>query len=151
MRWWPSTPTADPGLVVVRRGDGWIATCAAPVELLLAAAPERHGPDDPSWGLYAGLLEVAGIREPVGVDHPDVTTGTLSGLRRAVSWRVTNHGPATSPDASAAARRGDRRSDRSDRRGSQRLAGGAIDGEGHGPELELAAHGAALIGWRNPA
>ncbi len=139
----------DPGLVVVRRGDGWIATCAAPVELLLAAAPERHGPDDPSWGLYAGLLEVAGLREPVGVDHPDVTTGSLRGSAGGLV-AVTNHGPATirtrlrlPPGATDIRSFGPT--------GSQRLAGGEIDGEGLGPELELAAHGAALIGWRTPA
>ena len=35
-------------------------------------------PADRSWGLYAGLAG-SGIREPAGVDHPDVTSGTLRG------------------------------------------------------------------------
>lgn len=142
-----------PALVVARRGTGWVATCAAPVELLLAAAPDRHGPADPTWGLYAGFLQVAGIREPAGVDHPDVTTGTLGGPAGGLI-ALTNHAPTAV-------------------RAGLRLPPGATDVRSFGPagaeplrtgdglasrteaadrglEVDLPAHGAALIGWRLP-
>jgi hypothetical protein len=49
----------EPALVVAERGAGHAVTCAYPVELLLAAVPDAHGPTDRSWGIYAGLADVA--------------------------------------------------------------------------------------------
>ncbi len=82
-----------PALVVARRGSGRTVTCAFPVELLLAATPDAHGPSDRSWGLYAGLADLAGARDQATVPHPDVTTGTLLGPRGGLA-AITNHGPA---------------------------------------------------------
>jgi hypothetical protein len=50
--------------------------------------PDAHGPDDRTWGLYAGLAELAGI-EPI-VAHPDVTTGVLLGTGGGLTT-ITNH------------------------------------------------------------
>ena len=134
-----------PGLTVARRGSGLAVTCAAPVELLLAARPNAHGPLDRSWGLYAGILAESGIREPARVDHPDVTCGTLRGRLGGLTT-ITNHGPM-------------------DLRVTLRLPGGASGIRRFGPggvealgtrgdadgaatvELDLAAYGFALVGW----
>ena len=134
-----------PGLTVARRGSGLAVTCAAPVELLLAARPNAHGPLDRSWGLYAGILAESGIREPARVDHPDVTCGTLRGRLGGLTT-ITNHGPM-------------------DLRVTLHLPGGASGIRRFGPggvealgtrgdadgaatvELDLAAHGFALVGW----
>lgn len=79
-----------PALVMAERGSGRAVTCAYPVELLLAAHPDAHGPSDRSYGLYDGLLRAAGIR-PL-VEHPDVTTGTLLGPAGGLVV-CTDHGP----------------------------------------------------------
>jgi len=80
----------DPALVVADRGSGHTVTCAYPVELLLAARPDAHGPGDRSHALYGGVLALAGI-EPVAA-HPDVTTGVLRGPAGGLVV-CTNHGP----------------------------------------------------------
>jgi hypothetical protein len=140
-------PDGGPGLVVARRGSGVVATCAAPVELLLAAAPGSHGPADRSPGLYAGLIGLAGIREAAGVDHPDVTTGSLSGPDGG-ALVATNHGPSAAritvrlPAGATEARA-------YDQLGAQPLATEPA-GADAALEIELAAHGARLIGWRRP-
>ena len=82
----------EPALVVARRGAGAAVTCAFPVETLLAAVPDAHGPGDRTFGIYAGLAELAGARDPSSVDHPDVTTGTMTGPDGSLT-AVTNHGP----------------------------------------------------------
>jgi hypothetical protein len=137
------------GLVVARRNGGVVATCAAPVELLLAGQPGAHGPADRSWGLYAGLLDAAGIREPASVDHADVTCGTLRGPRGGLVV-VTNHGPAPLrvelhlPAGARAIRAF----------GPAGVAplddGRAVDG-GLTVGLALDAHGATIVGWDDPA
>jgi hypothetical protein len=91
----------EPALVVARRGDGAVVTCAYPIELLLATVPDAHGPGDTSWGIYAGLATLAGIQQVTG--HPDVTAGELRGPSGTITV-LTNHGPvavgvtATLPD-----------------------------------------------------
>jgi hypothetical protein len=126
-----------------------VVTCAAPVELLLAARPNAHDPLDRSWGLYAGLLAEAGIHEPASVDHPDVTCGTLHGPlgRLAV---LTNHGAADlridlclPADAGAIRRYGPA--------GIETLGPGRRADEGLRVELDLPAHGFALVGWTGRA
>jgi hypothetical protein len=138
-----------PGLVIARRGAGLVATCAAPVELLLAGQPGAHGPDDRSWGLYAGLLEAAGIRQPGSVDHPDVTCGTLRGSRGGLV-AVTNHGPhrvrvdlRLPADARAIRAFGPP--------GIAPLPDARPVEEGIGVELELDPHGATIVGWDDRA
>ena len=135
-----------PGLVVVRRGSGLVSTCAAPVELLLAARPDAHGPLDRSWGLYAGLLAEAGIREPASVDHPDVTCATLRGPAGGLAV-LTNHAAAELgvelrlPDHAAAVRR-------YGPSGIEPL--GAIDRAADGGRsvtVDLPRYGFALVGW----
>ena len=136
-----------PALVVVERGSGVVATCAAPVELLLAAAPDRHGPGDRCPGLYAGLIALAGIREAAGVDHADVTTGSLSGPDGG-ALVATNHGTGDArisvrlPVEATAIRA-------FDHRGAHPLAAERA-GADLATEVDLAAHGATLIGWRRP-
>lgn len=81
-----------PAVVLCRRGAGHVVTSAFPVETLLASKPDAHGSDDRTWGLYAGLRDLAGVRDPWAVDHPDVTTGALHGPDGGVI-ALTNHGP----------------------------------------------------------
>jgi hypothetical protein len=134
-----------PGLVVARRGSGRVVTCAAPVELLLAARPDAHGPDDRSWGLYAGLLVEAGIREPASVDHPNVTCATLRGPRGGLAT-ITNHagGPLTVglrlPSSASRVRR-------FSATGIEPLDTYPAGEEGLRVTLELAGYGFALVGW----
>jgi beta-galactosidase len=80
----------EPALVVARRGSGAAVTCAYPVETLLASQPDAHGPDDRSWGLYAGLAGLLGTRDAVSCDDPDVTLGELRGPQGGIVT-VTNH------------------------------------------------------------
>ncbi len=134
-----------PGLVVARRGPGLVATCAAPLELLLATVPDAHGPTDRAWGLYAGLLAEAGIREPARVDHPDVTGGTLRGPAGGLVT-LTNHGQVDlrvdlhlPVDATAVRRFGPA--------GVQPLGPAERDADGPVIELELPATGFTLVGW----
>ena len=79
-----------PAVVCAARGRGHVVTSAYPVELLLAAVPDAHGPADRTWGLFAGLADLADARAAAGVDHPDVTTGVLRG-ERGGAMVVTNH------------------------------------------------------------
>jgi hypothetical protein len=67
-------------------------TCAFPIETRLAAVPDAHGPGDRSWGLYAGLADLADARGPAVVPDPEATTGTLLGPRGGLT-AITNHGP----------------------------------------------------------
>ena len=82
----------EPALVAADRGPGHAVVCAHPVELLLAAVPDAHGPADRSWGLYEGLVALAGATGPAGVGHPEASLGVIAGDagRAAV---VANHGP----------------------------------------------------------
>lgn len=138
-------PDGGPALVVARRATGLAATCAAPVELLLAASPGAHGPNDRTWGLYSGLAVAAGIREVARVDHPDVTTGVLRGPAGGLV-ALTNHGsdPVTVslllPSEAANVRA-------FDRAGSHPLDA-ATAGTDVATAITLATHGAALVGWR---
>jgi hypothetical protein len=134
-----------PGLVLARRGRGLVATCAAPVELLLAGRPGAHGSSDRTWGLYAGLLTEAGIREPASVDHPDVTFGNLRGPRGGLVV-VTNHGPAALrldldlPSEARAIRT-------FGPTGTTDVGPGrSVDGR-LAVELDLPAYGATIVGW----
>jgi hypothetical protein len=79
-----------PALVVVQRGSGTAVTCAYPVETLLAATPDAHGPDDQSWGLYAGLAAFVRTPSVASCEHPDVTLGELRGPAGGVIV-ATNH------------------------------------------------------------
>lgn len=85
--------SGGPALVAHRQGAGHAVTCAFPVETLAASAPDAHGPGDRTWGLYAGLADLASARDPFAVPHPDVTTGALHGPAGGVI-ALTNHGPA---------------------------------------------------------
>ena len=132
----------DPGLVIAGRGAGHAVTLAHPLELLLAATPDAHGPRDRSWGIYAGLAALAGIADPSSVAHPDVTTGALRGPGGGLQV-LTNHGPTAiraalhlPPEAAAATAIGPA--------GTTDLA--PDDGL---VEVDLAPHGAAVIGWRS--
>jgi hypothetical protein len=79
-------------------------TCSYPIETLAAAAADAHGPGDRTWGIYAGLAELAGAVDPFAVPHPDVTAGALHGTGGGVIV-LTNHGPdrvdvpVSAPDA----------------------------------------------------
>lgn len=81
-----------PALVAHRKGTGHVVTCSLPVETLVASAADAHGPDDRTWGLYAGLAELAGATDPFAVPHPDVTAGALRGPGGGLTV-LTNHGP----------------------------------------------------------
>jgi hypothetical protein len=135
----------EPGLVLARRGSGFVATCAAPLELLLAAAPDGHGPGDASWGLYAGLIELAGVWQAARADHPDVTTGVLGGPGGG-SIALTNHGPA---DVQVVVHLpGDAAAVRSFEPNGARSLAAEPAGTNVAVELELPAYGAAFVGWR---
>lgn len=134
-----------PGLVLARRGNGLVATCAAPVELLVAGRPAAHGPTDRTWGLYAGLLAETGIGEPASVDHPDVTCGILRGTGGGLV-AVTNHGrSAVHADLRLPPGASDIRAFSSS--GVTRLADGRqVDG-GVAVTIDLDPHGATMVGW----
>lgn len=135
----------DPALIVARRAQGIVATCAAPVELLIAGRPDAHGPDDRTWGLYAGLLAEAAIREPAWVDHPDVSTGTLRGPSGGLVT-LTNHGAAAVRfDLHLPTGAHDIRSFGPD--GAVALDHGRTVEDGTALALELDARGAAIVGW----
>jgi endo-1,4-beta-mannosidase len=80
----------EPALVRAMVGEGTVVTSAYPVELLLAGAPDAHGPDDRSWGIYDGLADLAGVAKVTG--HPDAVAGVLLGATGSLTV-VTNHGP----------------------------------------------------------
>jgi hypothetical protein len=128
----------EPALVVAERGPGRAVTCASPVELLLADTPDAHGPDDRTWGLYAGLADLAGARGPARTGHPDVVAGTLSGTRGALTV-LTNHAP-TPVDVTL-------------RIDADPARVFLIDGDGeHDVSLDaihLDAHGGAIVGWES--
>jgi hypothetical protein len=129
-----------PVLVVARRGAGSVVTCAHPVELLLALAPDAHGRDDRSWGLYAGLADLAGARDEAGADHPDVVSGCLRGDRGGAVV-LTNHAdvaveaPLRLPPGARSAR--------------------VVDAAGHGAAVDrlesiaLPAHEVAIVTWED--
>lgn len=137
----------DPALVVARRGSGWVITCAQPLELLLASVPDAHGPTDVSWGVYAGLVALAGASDPAGVEHADITTGMLNGPTGAL-LAVTNHSSAAVG-------------------GHLRLPAGADDirviepsgsvrplddpDDGARGSIELGPYGAAIVTWAQAA
>ncbi|HEX2320475.1 MAG TPA: cellulase family glycosylhydrolase [Streptosporangiaceae bacterium] len=83
-----------PALVLHRKGAGSAVVCSYPVETLVASVADAHGPGDRTWGLYAGLAELAGATDPFAVPHPDVTAGALQGTGGGVIV-LTNHGPRT--------------------------------------------------------
>jgi hypothetical protein len=133
----------EPALVVAGRGTGHVVTLAHPLELLLARTPDAHGPDDRTWGVYAGLADLAGVADPASVDSPEVTTGSLRGPAGGLV-ALTNHGPAPlrvelrlPEDARSAAEIG---------------PAGTIDiaiDAGTGA-LDLEPYGAAVVEWRAP-
>jgi beta-galactosidase len=82
-----------PALVAHRKGAGRVVICSLPVETLVASAADAHGPGDRTWGLYAGLAELAGATDPLAAPHPDVTAGALRGPKGGLVV-LTNHGSA---------------------------------------------------------
>jgi hypothetical protein len=82
-----------PALVAHRTGGGHAVVCSYPIETLMASAADAHGPGDRTWGLYAGLAELAGASDPFAVTNPEVTAGALHGAAGGVIV-LTNHGPA---------------------------------------------------------
>ena len=132
--------TGEPALVLAERGPGRSVVCAHPVELLLARQPGAHGPADRSWGLYQGLAEATGTAEPAAARHPDVTSGVLAGPAGALLV-LTNHGP--DPVRAAITLPGDAAAVRAF--GPHGPA--ALPFEPGATEVNLAAHGAAIIGW----
>jgi beta-galactosidase len=134
-----------PGLVAARRGPGVVVTCAAPVELLCAGQPDAHRSTDLTWGLYAGLLVEAGIREPASVDHPDVTSGSLRGSRGGLV-SVTNHeGSDVRVDLRLPPGASNVRSFRP--AGVIALGAGRPVDDGVVIELDLPSYGATIVGW----
>ncbi len=107
--------------------------------------PDAHGPATGAWGiLYAGLVELAGVREVACVDHPDVTTGALRGEAGGLV-AVTNHGPSRV-------------------QAGLRLPPGTVVAHAYGPAgavdlpvestgvaLSLEPYGATVVGWRTAA
>jgi hypothetical protein len=133
--------TGAPALVVHQKGTGHAVTCSYPVETLLAAAADAHGPGDRTWGIYAGLAELAGAADPFAVPHPDVTAGALHGTGGGVIV-LTNHAPdsvdvpVSAPDGSFLQAVGP---DGLTNQIAAKDFGMAIDG-----------HGGAVLLWRRP-
>ncbi len=131
----------NPALVLAKRHSGYAVTCAYPVETLLAAVPDAHGPRDLSWGLYDGVARLLGRPEAAGCGHPDVTIGELRGPAGGIVT-ATNHSRVEArtmvhvPGASTAERVSpDARS--------------SVDVGPDGIELELEPFGAAVFDWRS--
>jgi endo-1,4-beta-mannosidase len=80
----------EPVLVLARRGAGHTVVCAHPVELLLAGIADACRRHPHWWRLYAGLADLADAREDAYADHPDVTSGVLTGPRGGLVT-LTNH------------------------------------------------------------
>lgn len=130
----------QPALVIGAGGPGSAVTCAYPVELLLARVPDAHGPADRSWGLYAGIADLARADERPRGDHPDVAIGSLRGPRGGLAV-LTNHGSAAVdltlrlPDAARA----------------PRLVGPdgaeAAELDAGQTQVRLASYGAAIVAW----
>lgn len=131
-----------PALVVAARAAGHAVVCAHPVELLLAAVPDAHGPRDRSWGLYAGLVALAGAEGPAGAGHPDASVGVLGGEGGAAAV-LANHGPSHLEVAVTVP--GDPRS------AVEVGPAGArpIGVEGGAAHLSLEPHGATIVAWRD--
>jgi hypothetical protein len=129
----------EPALVVARRGSGHAVTLALPAELLLAAVPDAHGPDDASWGLYAGVAGLAGAQDPAWAEHPDVSSGALLGEGGGLVT-VANHGlseldvPVRLPAAADSATVVDARE-----------GGEAMDPE----RVHLEPYGATIVTWES--
>ena len=140
----------EPALVVADRGAGHAVACAHPVELLLATAPDAHGPADRSWGLYAGLAALAGAVGPGGAGHPDAGVSSLRGDGGGAIV-ATNHAgsplrlPVRLPDDAAAARLV-----RPAGAEPATPEGGAEPAtpEGGAVEVALEPYGAAIVSWR---
>ncbi len=134
----------DPALIVAPRGTGRAVVCSHPVELLLAGRPDAHGPDDRSWGLYAGLAACAGVAEPAGADHPDVTSGSLAGPAGGLVT-LTSHAAARRdvgvrlPADATGARLVDAR------------GGRPLPIEGGRVAVALDGYAAAVVAWDRPA
>jgi hypothetical protein len=125
-----------PALVSFGRGNGHTVTCAYPIELLLAARPDAHGPADRTWGLYRGLADLAGLR-PV-VDDPDVVAGALLGPEGGLI-ALTNH--AESPRTIDLALPDGARNPRA-------IRAGAIESlDDAAPGLELPITGGAIVAY----
>jgi hypothetical protein len=127
-----------PALVHAARGAGHAVTCAYPLELLLAAAPDAHGPADQSWAVYAGLAALAGA-STAGADHPSLTTGVLRG-RRGETMVVTNH----SGDTVTTELRPPQGADHV----SMITAAGRVDWTP--PDITLPPYGALVLTWDRP-
>ncbi len=135
----------EPALVVTAKGPGRVVTCAYPVELLLARVPDAHGPADRTWGLYAGIADLARLGDCTRADHPAVAVGSLRGPHGGVDV-LTNHGPAAL-EISLRLADGARapRLVRPDGEAPAELVGGRAP-------VSLEPHGAAIIAWdRDPA
>jgi hypothetical protein len=130
-----------PALLAARRGTGTAVTCAYPVETLLAATPDAHGPADPCWGLYAGLAALLPKTVLAGSDHPDVTVGELRGPAGGLVT-ATNH---SGDSVTAAVRMPEASTVR--RVTPDGTVEAALDVGDVGVELE--PYGAALFDWRS--
>jgi hypothetical protein len=131
----------DPAMVMMRRGSGVAVTCAYPLEILLAARPDAHGPGDASWGVYGGLAALIDARAAASCDHPDVTLGELRGPAGGLVT-ITNHA-----DREVS---GSLRLPRSDVRIEWErpdAGGGAVVEDGR-VAFELEGYGAAVVAWR---
>jgi hypothetical protein len=130
-----------PALVVARRGSGAAVTCAYPIETLLAAMPDAHGPGDRWWGLYAGLSALLADSGHAGCDHPDVTVGELRGPAGGLVT-VTNHSTAhVAATVRMPQARGVRHVGR-DRTSNAELEDGYV-------AVELEPYDAAVFDWRS--
>ena len=152
---WRSTPTANPGSCSRSVGAaGWRparrrSSCCWRVRPTGTARPTR------TWGLYAGVAAVAGVREPAGVDHPDVTSGTLGGPDGGLV-SLTNHGPTPVratvhlPGGASAIRRFG--PDGAVPLAAEPAPAGTPEPVGASVEVrievDLVAHGSTVIGWR---
>lgn len=134
----------EPALIVSPRGAGQAVTCGQPIETLLALVPDGHGPDDRSWGLYAGLAELARLPQATRTGHPDLVCGTLRGPEGGIAI-VTNHGPSALevalrlPDEARQARLV----------GATETQGVAL--EGGAAAIRIGSHEALVLDWRRPA
>lgn len=82
----------DPALVLSAGATGRAVTCAYPVELLLARVCDAHRQADRTWGLYAGVADLARLADRPRGNCPEVAVGSLRGPRGGTAV-LTNHGP----------------------------------------------------------
>ncbi|GAB3119414.1 glycoside hydrolase 5 family protein [Glaciibacter psychrotolerans] len=130
-----------PALTMAKRGEGHTITCAYPIELLLAATPDAHSPDDSSWLIYSVIREISGTGEPRGIDHPDVTTSLLTGPSGGLLC-ITNHSGTDISDvvhlpATAT--------------GARQVFPPIHHSEIDSPSAIVGAHSALIISWRTTA